>query len=157
MKRDYTLSGDIRLKTTPLEGASWVLAPIGAIDSSTASELKSGLEEFCKKNPEISSILFDIAEVPYISSLGLGLILELLKKTKEKNAAFLLYDPQISVRKVLEISKLDFLIAHPAKIGPEHPFHSFLSSEEPKRQIRRESWQKEYEKKSKELLKNRGK
>ena len=156
MIRDYSISREVGITSRRIADDAWVVCPKGHLDSSSVQEFKNSMLKFIEERPESGHLLVDMAEVPYISSLGLGALIELQKMAGKKDCSFALYDPQISVRRVFEISKLDFLLVRPDSAARQ-AFASYFSIEEPLRQKKRQAWEAEHEKKSKEIEKNRKK
>lgn len=62
------------------DGAKLVVAPVGRIDTITAPELEAALEF-----DGIEELVFDLAEVKYISSAGLRVLLASQKKMAGKS------------------------------------------------------------------------
>ena len=108
-----------------------IIIPTGSIDSSTAQDFK----KFCEDafSPSIRQVLLDMAGVKYISSIGLGALIGCFKESQEKNCGFALYDAPLPVRRVLEISRLDFLALRPETLTPENPFKDFVLTREAQR------------------------
>jgi anti-anti-sigma factor len=145
------LSGEKRMEITfkshSIGDGTWVVSPEGSIDYATASEFEKKTQEILNKNAK--NLLLDMAGVKYISSIGLSAIIQLMKRSKDKGATLALYDPQIPVKRVLEISKLDFLQLGMNNLEASSPFAEYIRSQEPNRQKIRES--REKEKLSKEI------
>jgi len=133
MKRDYSISQELRMGTQNLAGGGWVLSPQGAIDSNTTEEFRSRIQKFLETKNPTPDLLLDMSAVKYISSIGLGALIQLLKKSQEERTAFALYNPQLAVRRVLEISKLDFLLVNPADAATLGPFSEYVLSKEAQR------------------------
>lgn len=133
MKRDVAFSSDLGLKNEALAQNTWVVKPEGAIDSSTSHDFKNHLEAMVNRSSTAPHLLFDMSKVRYISSMGLGALLGVHKKSKQDGSFFALYDVTLPVKRVLEISKLDFLILRPDEMDPQNPFASFIRQTEAKR------------------------
>ncbi len=112
-----------------------VLKIEGTLDATTAADLETRLKPFVDPAPE--HLLFDLGFVDYLSSMGLSAVLKTAIRLKSAGSECWVYDPQLSVRRVLEIAKWDHLIADPAAIQAHFPFFSYISSEEPARAARR--------------------
>lgn len=107
----------------------------GTLDATTAADLEVRLRPLI--DPAPSQLLFDFGGVDYISSMGLSVVLKTAIKLKNAGAECWVYDPQLSVRRVLEIAKWDHLIADPATMKAAFPFFVYISDEEPARIVRR--------------------
>lgn len=146
---------EISFKSHSLGEGAWVVSPEGSIDYATASEFEKKTQEILNKNAK--SILLDMAGVKYISSIGLSAIIQLMKRSKDKGALLALYDPQIPVKRVLEISKLDFLQLGANNLEASSPFADYIRTQEPQRQKIREAREKEKLSKEIELAKAKSK
>ena len=134
MKRDLTLSVDLKISSEPIGTDAWVLRPQGSIDSSTTEAFKNRLSELLSGHPDSPHVLLDMSGVKYISSMGLGTLIGLFKKTKDRGSSFGLYNPQLAVQRVLEISRLDFLIVRPGSTDdPSTPFTDYVRRAESQR------------------------
>lgn len=126
---------DLKIKSRQLANDVLLVVPEGAIDSFSSEAFAQQSGRILKQSP--AAVLIDLVNVKYISSVGLGVLITLMKKLQEKKCAFGIYDPQLSVRRVLEISRLDFLEIKAEGLDPANPFFSYLQAEEPKRQAKR--------------------
>ncbi len=133
MKRDVVFSIDLGLKKESLGQDTWVLKPEGSIDSSTSNDFKNHIDDMIKRSTTSPHLLLDMSKVRYISSMGLGTLLGVHRRSKQDGSFFALYDVSLAVKRVLEISKLDFLILRPDEMDPKNPFASFVRKEATKR------------------------
>ena len=84
---------------TKLEGSTLTIAVSGRVDTVTAPELEAGL-----KFGDAKCVVLDIAEVPYMSSAGLRLLLTSHKAMLAKGGEFKIVNVQPSVSEVLSIT-----------------------------------------------------
>ena len=133
MKRDFSISQELRMSQQTLPGGGWVLSPQGAIDSNTTEEFRNRIKNFLEGKDTTPDLLLDMSGVRYISSIGLGALIQLLKRSQQASSAFALYDPQLPVRRVLEISKLDFLLVKPEETSKLGPFSEYVLRKEAER------------------------
>ena len=133
MKRDFVISQELSMKQQSLPSGGWVLLPQGALDSNTSEEFRNRVQQFLDEKEPPRSLLLDLSGVKYLSSVGLGALIQLLKKSELTRSLFALYDPQLAVRRVLEISKLDFLLVDPLEIGELGPFSEYVTRKETER------------------------
>lgn len=112
-----------------------VLRLTGTLDATTAEELDRQLAAIFRSVPK--HLLFDLGNVNYLSSMGLSVLLKTAIKLKNAGSECNFYDPQRSVRRVLEISKWDQLILDPTKLNPSDPHAAYVLAEEPIRAERR--------------------
>ena len=133
MRRDFSISQELRMTHLSLPNGGWVFSPHGPIDSNTTEQFKNRVQSLLEEKERTPDLLLDMSGVKYISSIGLGALIQLLKKSQQSNTAFALYDPQLAVRRVLEISKLDFLLVKPEEAGTHGPFSEYVQRKEAQR------------------------
>src|SRR3989338_7558933 len=76
----------------------------GSIDSDTSIHLEEELKKV--KTAGARSVSLNFGDVDYISSAGMGVLINGMKTLKERQAPFLLFDLQPQVLKVLDIMRL---------------------------------------------------
>lgn len=120
---------------TPAEGA--LVARIsGNLDFSTGDEFRTRFQEtLAKERPR--SLLVDMGEVAYMSSMGLGAILSVHAGCRKTETSLMLYDVRPAVQRVFEVSKLNFSILDPTRLEDDSPFQGYILSQEPEREKRR--------------------
>jgi anti-sigma B factor antagonist len=86
-----------------------VVAASGEIDVATSPQLREELSRMLADGPE--SITVDFANVTFIDSSGLGVLVGALKKVRERNdsGTIRVVHAQDAVRKVFDITGLDGL------------------------------------------------
>jgi anti-anti-sigma factor len=77
--------------------------PEGPIDANTFSTLGLEVEEILKKSPR--TIIFNMADVNYVSSAGVGVVLLAEQDLKANNGKVLMVNLQPQIRKVFDIVK----------------------------------------------------
>jgi anti-anti-sigma factor len=90
----------------------FTVIPSGSIDSETYFELEKKLNTIL--DPTTKLIVFDMGEVNYISSMGLGVILKARSFMEKNNGSIIISNLQPQVKKVFDI----------LKALPEHIFKS---------------------------------
>ena len=88
----------MEIKTTT-EGTRMTIAVNGRVDTVTAPELEAGL-----KFGDATCVVIDLANVPYMSSAGLRLLLSAHKTMLGKGGELQIANVQESVREVLDIT-----------------------------------------------------
>lgn len=136
-----------------LSDGVWVASPKESIDSTSAEEFGQKLHQLLEQ--QTRHLLIDMGQVKYISSVGLGKLIELMKKSSAAGSSFALYDTQLPVKRVLEISKLDFIELKPSNLATDHPFNGYIQSEEPKRALEKQKKLKEKEEADKRYAKQK--
>lgn len=76
----------------------------GELDLYNASDVRQALFDACADGPE--RVVVDLAEVDFIDSTALGVLIEARTKLPNKRA-FLLAAPRLETKRALEISGLD--------------------------------------------------
>ena len=88
----------MEIKSTT-EGSRMTIAVNGRVDTVTAPELEAGL-----KFGDATCVVIDLANVPYMSSAGLRLLLSAHKTMLGKGGELQIANVQESVREVLDIT-----------------------------------------------------
>ena len=88
----------MEIKTTA-DGDRLTIAVSGRVDTVTAPELEAGLKFGTAK-----CVVIDLANVPYMSSAGLRLLLTAHKTMSGKGGELLIANAQRSVREVFDIT-----------------------------------------------------
>jgi anti-anti-sigma factor len=87
-----------------------VLAPAGRIDHASAEGLRTALEPHlaaCAQGRD--RLVLDLADVEYIASVGLRVLMLACKQVKAQGGSLLVAGMQPVVREIIEISKFTFL------------------------------------------------
>ena len=88
----------MEIKSTK-EGSRLTIAVSGRVDTVTAPELAAAL-----KFGDATCVVIDLANVPYMSSAGLRLLLAAHKQMLRKGGELLIANVQSTVREVLDIT-----------------------------------------------------
>ena len=80
-----------------------VVRLVGEPDLYNAGDVREVLDEVCARHP--GRVVVDLAEVTFIDSTGLGVLVEARSKLPDRKT-FLLSEPQPEARRALEISGL---------------------------------------------------
>ena len=86
------------------QGDAYVVKLAGELDLYNAMQVRKALDEACADSPK--RIVVDLAEVEFIDSTALGVLIE-ARRHLENRRAFLLAAPGLETRRALEISGLD--------------------------------------------------
>ena len=81
----------------------FTVTPYGSIDSETYIELERQLGSILKETTKL--IVFDMAEVNYISSMGIGAILKVKNFLQKHNGSVIITNLQPQLKKAFEILK----------------------------------------------------
>ncbi len=78
-----------------------VFTPSGSLDTNTYQILEARVDDALRQSP--STVVFDMADLEYISSMGLRVILKAQKNMKQLGGSVLLLNMQPQIEKVFEI------------------------------------------------------
>lgn len=79
-----------------------IITPPGRLDVSSAQDLKDEFDRFLKKT---SYFVFDLANVEFMDSTGLGAIISCMKKTSQANGDIYIANLQSKPQILFEITK----------------------------------------------------
>lgn len=80
-----------------------VVSPSGSIDSTTYEDLGKEFNSILEKPVKV--IIVNMEEVSYISSMGLGILVKIMKAVRKDGGIFMLSNLQPQVKKVFDIVK----------------------------------------------------
>jgi anti-sigma B factor antagonist len=96
---------------------SFLVVPAGEINTETCQKLEKEVAPILGR---ASAIVFEMKDVTYISSMGLGAIFRIKQAMEKKQGTILLANPQPQIRAVFESMK----------ILPDHMFASLEEADE---------------------------
>lgn len=86
---------------------NWIIVPKGEIDIYTSPKFKQKvLDAFDKEDKDL---LIDCSDLDYMDSTGLGSLIYILKKVKEKDHKIYIENVKPNIKKIFDITKLDKL------------------------------------------------
>ena len=91
-----------------VDGSKATVAIRGELDVYTAPKLRGRLHELLDEG--VSEITLDLADLSFIDSSGLGVIVGALKRLRERDGNLVLRAPSRSTSKVLEITGLSRIL-----------------------------------------------
>jgi anti-sigma B factor antagonist len=97
------LPATLELKVSEREGKT-VLSAVGELDVNTAPELREHLSRLI--NGGAHQIAVDLAEVSFVDSTALSVLVSALKRIRQADGDLTLASPNPSVRRVFEITGL---------------------------------------------------
>jgi anti-anti-sigma factor len=118
--------------TSQQSGAVLDLRINGRLDAYWANHLSSKLDEVIREGAH--RIRVDMADVAYLSSAGIGALVQVYRKLKEIHGSFSVINPSKPVRTVLALAKLDTLL-----IADARPASAALPRLAPVKRVERES------------------
>ena len=84
---------------------TWLVNPKGEIDIYTSPKFKEIIIEALNKKD--SDILIDGENLDYVDSTGLGVLISILKRVREKENTVYLQNIKPNIRKLFDITELD--------------------------------------------------
>ena len=119
---------DLQIKVEPYRPDAAIVHLKGSVDSGTYEEFRDRLLNLLDHGTR--HLLLEMTEVKYISSSGLGVFFEVRKKLEKDGGVFGLYNPQLSVHRVLEIVKSEDLALTQETTEPKNPFFDYVRNRE---------------------------
>lgn len=83
----------------------WDITVSGEVDISNADDFRNDLNQVYDEKP--ADLRIDLANLSYIDSTGLGVIIGIFGKIKEGGHTITLLNPRDNVKKLLRITNLD--------------------------------------------------
>jgi anti-anti-sigma factor len=91
----------LKIEITQEHLGVFTVAPCGSIDSETYLELEQKLSAILDASTRL--VVFDMQEVTYISSMGLGIIFKTKNFLEKQNGSIIITNLQPQVKKVFDI------------------------------------------------------
>ena len=91
----------LSITTAQATDGSIIVMAEGEIDVSCASELREAINEALASDAGVVTV--DLAQVPYIDSTGIGVLVGAAHRAEDAGAAFTVANPQRNVRRVLDL------------------------------------------------------
>ena len=91
----------LSIMTTVDDELGTVVAATGEVDVSCASELRDAIDAALVG--EATSLIIDLAEVPYIDSTGIGVLVGAAHRGTDEGKTVRVANPQRNVRRVLDM------------------------------------------------------
>jgi len=93
------------LSTGSSDGSKYVISVNGEVDIYSAPSFKESLYQSI--NDVTQDIVLDCSGLTYIDSMGLGILVGVLKRVREKGCNMIIRNPRSTVRKLFKITGLD--------------------------------------------------
>lgn len=87
------------------EKDKWDINLAGELDMYTANELKDELNIAIEENPK--DLIINMQNLDYIDSTGLGILIGVLKRLKQKQSEIYITNTKPNVKKIFSITALD--------------------------------------------------
>ena len=95
----------LQVRIEPAVAARIIVHPVGKLDAMSSQEFDSALELVLAQMPRGGTLVFDLADLEYISSAGLRSLFRARKAMRANGGNSLIMQAQPQVRTVLEIAK----------------------------------------------------
>jgi len=76
----------------------------GELDLSNTGHCKKELERVLKREPEISTIIFNLAEIDFIDSTGIGMILQKIRQMESRGGEIILTNLDGHLKNILQMA-----------------------------------------------------
>lgn len=91
----------LKVITTTAADGSVIVAAEGEVDVSCASELRDAVYQALET--DVTSVTIDLAQVPYIDSTGIGVLVGASHRASDAAIALRVANPQRNVKRVLDM------------------------------------------------------
>lgn len=105
MRTDQPVTGAFSLRAEPEGDETMVVTLAGDVDLHNAPQLRDRLSSMIDEG--ITTIVVDLAEVTFIDSMTLGVLLGASKRLRPRGGQLRIVVPEPGIRKVFEITLLD--------------------------------------------------
>ena len=79
---------------------------IGELDEATATKTKEAIEKLISSINGVSKVVFNLQDLAFMDSTGIGMLIGRYKKLKSQNVATFIESPTAQIEKVLQVSGL---------------------------------------------------
>ncbi|WDZ87296.1 STAS domain-containing protein [Micromonospora cathayae] len=110
----------MELRVRDVDPAGVVLTPVGELDMSTVGELETALTAALAR-PGLRECLVDLAEVGFLDSTGLRVLIDGLTLAGERGVVLRVANPRPAVERVLRITSIGPLLGLPDATTPPPP------------------------------------
>jgi len=121
---------ELKIEEEKISAEATVLKLKGNIDSMDHEVFREAVMTLFDRGIKI--FLLDATGIKYISSSGIGALFEMYKQAEARGGSLRIFNPQLGVRRVLEIVKGEFLELDLQKLTAESPFYAYLEPHLPK-------------------------
>ena len=82
----------------------------GEITFENSNQLKEEAKQQLSKRETLESLIFDLSQVPYVDSSGVGVIFSLFKYMRLKDGSLTIVNPNKKIKRVFEVTKMTDII-----------------------------------------------
>jgi anti-anti-sigma factor len=93
----------LKVRVDKKDAQTYLVYPQGSIDANTFADLGVEVEAILEKSPRL--LIFDMKDVSYVSSAGVGVVLLAEQSLKEHKGQVLMVNLQPQIKKVFDIVK----------------------------------------------------
>ncbi len=95
---------ELKIKINKKKDHVYFIELNGPIDSDTYNELQEKLNEVIDDNTK--AVILDMGGVDYVSSAGIGVVMNVKKSLQQKNANFAMVNLRPQIKKVFDVMKI---------------------------------------------------
>ena len=92
---------EFKIESSSPKDGTVVLKLIGEMDIYSSPQLKDKTTALCQQG--IKNIILDLSHLKFVDSIGIGVIVASLMRTKEKNGQLVVVNPTASVERLMNI------------------------------------------------------
>jgi anti-sigma B factor antagonist len=100
---ELKIKGDYKIE----EPEKLVVRPIGSIESYNSDIFSKAVLETLKENPPIKNIIIDLKEVPYMSSTGIGSIMQILGYVNQNKLKLNIFNVNEKIKETFHLIGFD--------------------------------------------------
>lgn len=89
-----------------LKSNSLYLYLCGELDECSASNVRGALDKLIDDNISVDSVVFNLSDLSFMDSTGIGMLLGRYKKLKKANVATYVENPSATADRIMQISGL---------------------------------------------------
>lgn len=114
----------IEVRFEPYKPQALIVHLKGSLDTMTDQDFRHQILDQIARG--IRHILIHMGGVKYLSSIGLGLIIDLKKRVESYGGTLFVFEPQLAVKRVLEIVKLESWELTLENADAQNPFLDYV-------------------------------
>lgn len=101
---------DLKVSVRDVPGDALVVRPTGEVDLATSATLRGELTRVCAR-ADGQRVVLDLAEVEFLGSAGLQVLLEVDKLCRRCGLEFEVVNPQLAALRALRVSGVDKIVS----------------------------------------------
>lgn len=94
--------------TKRIKNNTVIISFIGELDLNTVPDVKVALEAELNKHPKNIELVFDLKDLEYIDSSGLGVFIKMAGRIKQNQGTYMLMGLVPRIQRIFDMTKLSF-------------------------------------------------